>query len=118
MTENIIIAIIGLLGGGGLTELIKTILGVRSLNQKISGLEAKIDKNEAIAARVRILHFSDEVMRKVKHSHESFDQALEDIDVYEDYCEKHPEFKNNKTVLSTQRIKSIYDKCMEECNFL
>ena len=118
MTENIIIALIGLVGGGGLTEILRFFAGVKTLSQKISDLEAKIDRNEAIGARVRILHFSDEVMRKVQHSHESFEQTLEDIDTYEDYCDKHPEFKNNKTVLSAQRIKQVYGKCLEEGTFL
>ena len=80
-----------------------------------SELKAHIDANEMEAvqsARVRILRFADECRREEKHSKEFFDSVLDDIDLYEHYCESHPKFKNNKTVASTKIIKDLYKECV------
>ena len=78
-------------------------------------LKAHIEANEIEAvqsARVRILRFADECRREEKHSKEFFDSVLDDIDLYEHYCESHPKFKNNKTVASTKIIKDLYKECV------
>lgn len=80
-----------------------------------SELKAHIEANEMEAvqsARVRILRFADECRREEKHSKEFFDSVLDDIDLYEHYCEAHPKFKNNKTVASTKIIKDLYKECV------
>lgn len=80
-----------------------------------SELKAHIEANEMEAvqsARVRILRFADECRREEKHSKEFFDSVLDDIDIYEQYCESHPKFKNNKTVASTKIIKDLYKECV------
>lgn len=80
-----------------------------------SELKAHIEANEMEAvqsARVRILRFADECRREEKHSKEFFDSVLDDIDIYEHYCESHPKFKNNKTVASTKIIKDLYKECV------
>lgn len=80
-----------------------------------SELKAHIEANEMEAvqsARVRILRFADECRREEKHSKEFFDSVLDDIDLYEHYCEGHPKFKNNKTVASTKIIKDLYKECV------
>ena len=80
-----------------------------------SELKAHIEANEMEAvqsARVRILRFADECRREEKHSKEFFDSVLDDIDLYEHYCESHPRFKNNKTVASTKIIKDLYKECV------
>lgn len=104
----------------------------RGLNNRITELENKIsevedsqktiekdfERRNAINCRVRILRFSDELRRKVQHSQESFEQVLDDLDVYEKYCDANPDFKNNKTVMAKERIKAAYDGCMEQNDFL
>lgn len=80
-----------------------------------SELKAHIDANEmetVQSARVRILRFADECRREEKHSKEFFDSVLDDIDLYEQYCDSHPKFKNNKTVASTKVIKDLYQECI------
>ena len=80
-----------------------------------SELKAHIEANETEAvqsARVRILRFADECRRDEKHSKEFFDSVFDDIDLYEQYCEGHPKFKNNKTVASTKIIKDLYKECV------
>ena len=55
---------------------------------------------------------------KVRHSEEYFNQILDDITKYEQYCEQHPDFLNARTMATKQIIKEVYTKCMKEKDFL
>lgn len=97
----------------------------KTQQQDIDGLKESIGKmqeaeaeKEVISARRRILRFNDEVLRDVDHSKEYFDDILEDIKTYEDYCDEHRDFQNGKTVMATKNIKKTYENCMEKHNFL
>lgn len=104
---------------------LRHIIGITDVNEKIDTLDNKIEnledrynEGQAIQARVRILRYGDEIARSVKHSKDSFDQVLDDITRYEKYCNTHPEFQNNMTVITSQVIKNTYEKCMREGGFL
>lgn len=91
---------------------------VDSLEKKVDKLERDTGEQAAKDCRVRILHFGDEILHGVKHSKEHFDQILLDITEYEQYCDDHPDFKNNMTALTTKRIKATYEECHAEHSFL
>lgn len=91
---------------------------IKSLSDKVDGLNYKVDQNEAISSRARLLRFNKELIKKEKHTQEEFDQCLEDCDKYERFCEAHPGFKNNKAVLSIANIERCYKACQEEGDFL
>ena len=102
------------------------------LIQKINGLETEIkdmrtendkrnainDERHATLNRTHILHFNDELLHQKEHTKEHFDQILEDIDEYEDYCKEHPLYENNKAVCAIHNIKSTYKNCMAKNSFL
>lgn len=88
------------------------------LTSKVDNLESALGEERAITCRVRILAFGDDVRLGIKHSKDSFDQVLDDIDYYEKYCNEHPEFRNNRTVLTTARIKEVYAHCLDQNSFL
>ena len=90
----------------------------KRLSEKIGSIESKADERNAINSRVRILRFSDEVQRGVKHSKDSFDQCMTDIDDYEEYCDAHPDFKNNQTVTTVRYLKKMYAERLEKHDFL
>lgn len=75
-------------------------------------------ERDAINARVRILRFNDELMNNIDHSKDYFDQILNDMDMYEKYCEDHPKFKNNVTLFAINNIKETYKACMAKHKFL
>ncbi|MGN1176394.1 MAG: hypothetical protein ACI4S1_13140, partial [Roseburia sp.] len=88
---------------------------------KVNTLETKVgalEKSDVIDYRVRILTFADEIRRGVRHSKETFDQVLSDIDTYERYCTEHPDFMNNKTVAAKAKILDVYSECMDNNDFL
>ena len=85
-----------------------------TLDQKIDTVEAKCDEQFAVSSRVRILRFEDELQEKRKHSKDSWDQVMSDIDYYEGYCEAHPKFKNNQTIATVEHIKHGYLERLEK----
>jgi len=85
-----------------------------TLDRKIDTVDAKADRNNTVSCRVRILRFEDELQAKQRHSKDSWDQAMSDIDAYEDYCDKHPDFKNNQTVATVAHIKHGYKERLEK----
>lgn len=93
----------------------------KELMDKVNTLETKVwalEKSDVIDCRVRILTFADEIRRGVRHSKETFDQVLSDIDTYERYCTEHPDFMNNKTVAAKAKILDVYSECVDNNDFL
>lgn len=93
----------------------------KELMDKVNTLETKVgalEKSDVIDCRVRILTFADEIRRGMRHSKETFDQVLSDIDTYERYCTEHPDFMNNKTVAAKAKILEVYSECMDNNDFL
>ena len=84
------------------------------LDRKIDTVNAKGDERFAVSSRVRILRFEDELQDKRKHSKDSWDQAMSDIDYYENYCQAYPKFKNNQTVATVEHIKNGYMERLEK----
>ena len=127
--ETLIVALIG----GGIVGFIQFLIQrhdkrhdtLNLILEKIEKLErdnkiqdAKNDERHAVSMRVRILRFRDEMLAGNDHSHDSFRQVLSDIDEYEKYCEKHPEFKNNQTITTIEHIKHTYQLRLEKNDFL
>lgn len=87
----------------------------RAMNGEITD---RLDRTDAQNARYRILRFDDEIRHDVRHTFEHFNQIIEDIDAYEQYCEAHKEYPNNKAKSAIRNIKEIYEKCRNENTFL
>ena len=76
------------------------------------------DERNADEHRARILRFNNELLRDIPHTHEEFIEVLADIDFYERYCEKHKDYKNNRAVHAIANISRVYDKRLENHDFL
>lgn len=100
-------------------EIQKELKGqMQLLSDKMDNLSKSNGEGMAYTWRYRILRFNDEIVQGNRHTKEHFDQILEDIDNYEKFCKNNPEFPNNKAVLAVKNIKDIYDRCVEENDFL
>ena len=91
---------------------------LNKLDDRLTSIEVELAMERATTARVRILRCSDEITRGVRHSKEYFDQTLDDINDYNHYCDKHPEFKNSKAGLAIKNIERVYEKCLQGNDFL
>lgn len=91
---------------------------VDTLSQELADHKAKSEERHATLCRAHILRFGDEVLHGVPHSKEGYDNILLDIDSYEEYCDKHPNYKNNIALATIKNIKRMYQKHLEEDSFL
>lgn len=97
------------------SEVLKAI---KDLADKILGLESRMDKENADEARRRILAFDDELRRKTEHSEESFNQVLQDIKFYRNYCRTHADYENDKASSATAHIRETYARVKDADKFI
>lgn len=91
----------------------------RNNDIQIRNLSNKLDRKSAEDARSRILRFGDEVKTKqIKHSEEFYNQVLADITDYDKYCKEHPNFKNERTVVTEKIIREAYEEHVKNNDFL
>jgi len=76
------------------------------------------DRRTADGHRTRILRFNNELLRSIDHTEEEFNEVLAEIDAYEEYCEEHPEYPNNRAVLAIENIRSNYKERLQKHDFL
>ena len=94
-------------------------------DKQISEIKASFDAHvedyeaaKAASQRYRILRFYDEVCSKQKHSESHYEDILDDIDEYEQYCSTHPKFRNNRGHVAMQYIRDTYAKVKASGGFL
>ena len=91
----------------------------RNNDLNIKNLVSSINRREAEDARNRILRFGDEVKSKqIRHSEEYYNQILADITEYDKYCKEHPNFKNERTVITEKIIRQAYEEHVKNNDFL
>lgn len=87
---------------------------IDTLKVQVNQLEEADKLTNAVNCRIRILRFGDEILHHVKHTKEHYEQTLLDIEKYEAYCEAHPNFKNQITVMNAHIIKESYEACLRQ----
>ena len=90
---------------------------VTNVDVQLGELQEKQVESEIKAARMRIQRFADEMYGEVRHSKEHFDLILMDITAYNNYCDTHPGFINEKTKVAQDVITEQYEKCLRERSF-
>ena len=90
---------------------------IQKLDEKIDKLDGELSERGAIACRVRILKFMDEILEGWNHSFDSYTQVMQDITNYSNYCAENPSFKNHQTVATIEYIKNDYQEHLEKNDF-
>lgn len=129
---TVLVALITLCGSAGLWTLIdhgqqrkadrkmqdnEILKEIKAIRQDIASLSERVDENEAIASRIRILKFADEIFMDANHSKDSFDQCLADVTNYRAYCKGHPSFQNDMTDETCEYILEIYHERLKKKDF-
>lgn len=120
-------------GGGALLTFVQFLIqrkdnnildAVRAVDKKLDTVKEEVDnrlnvlhrelEDEAAKnSRIRILKFSEEIQRGLKHSKEAFDQVHADIDSYNRHCRKYPDYPNSRAEDAIAYIEKLYFKCLE-----
>lgn len=91
---------------------------IDELSGKVSNVQTEVNENAAMSSRYRILRFDDEIRHKVLHTKEHYDQIIVDIDIYEAFCKRNPDFRNNLAHKAISNIKRMYDVHNDDNSFL
>lgn len=122
MSTEVITVTVAVIASSGLWGMIQFLISrkdktTEKLDQIIRVVQEvsdRVDANSATLARTHILRFDDELINGVHHSKEYFQQTLEDVDTYENYCAKHPSYKNNTCTLAIEHIRRIYAQLQDK----
>lgn len=117
LTSAVVPILVALISSGKLASLLTRKMGLEDLTEKVDKLTYKVDENQALTYRTRILRFNGEIKRGVKHDEEEFNDILEAIDGYELFCKEHPNFPNSKSVLAVENVKRTYQETYSCNNF-
>ena len=92
---------------------------IADLKKDIEELKENRERDNADAARNRILRFDDELRRHVDHSEEFFNQILDDVKLYKTYCALHEKtYQNSKATLAIAHIETCYRNCKDQDKFI
>ena len=84
-------------------------------------LDAHIEEGEERKAdnyRSRVLRFNNEIVRGLGHTEEDYDEILDVIWKYNEYCKTHPKYKNNKMPHAIKNVERMYDEMLQTNGFL
>lgn len=123
--ELIITVIVAIIGSNALWGFIQFLLERKDKKQDcshkileaIQKIDNKLDQRTAISCRIRILKFMDEIIEGWEHSKDSYNQIMQDITHYHQYCEEHPQFLNHQTDATIERLKKDYEQRLATNDF-
>ena len=84
-------------------------------------LDSHIEEGEERKAdnyRSRVLRFNNEIVRGLGHTEEDYDEILDVIWKYNEYCKTHPKYKNNKMPHAIKNVERMYDEMLQTNGFL
>lgn len=90
----------------------------KAMRKDLDAMKAEIEETNAKNMRTKIIRFASEIRVHQLHTKDYFDEVMDDITAYEQYCDTHKNFKNSITVMSSELITETYKKCLEENSFL
>lgn len=90
---------------------------VREIDKKLDAHIKESEEQYLIATRRDILEFCNSCMNKRRHTYEQFRFIIKKCDEYEKYIEDN-HIKNGEISSAIQEIHRIYNKCIQENDFL
>ena len=99
-------------------QLKKTNEKLAETNEKLDGHMANDELQKAEDARAAALRFNNELLRDIPHTREEFFEVLPKIDIYEDFCDRHKDYENNRAVHAIANINRVYDERLAKHDFL
>jgi len=90
--------------------------GMKEFGTQLTKVDAKINEHTAQSYRNKILDFQNECLQKKRHTLEQFNEVLEAIEKYEEFC-KANDVKNEKCKMAIAYVKRTYEKCQDDRDF-
>ena len=84
-------------------------------------LDDHIEESEERKAdnyKSRVLRFNNELVRGLGHTEEDYNEILDIIWKYENYCKTHENYQNNKMPHAIKNVERMYDEMLKTNGFL
>lgn len=117
LTSVCVPIIVALISSGTFANKLSKKIKIDELLEKFNALDYKVDCNKADDCRGLILDFNGEIKRGIHHDEEQFNEVINSINNYEDFCKNHPKYPNNKADLAIENIKNVYKKAYSKNDF-
>lgn len=117
LTSVCVPIVVALISSGTSANKLSKKIRVDELLEEFNKLNYKVDCNKADNCRAMILRFNGEIKRGIHHDEEQFNEVIDSINNYEDFCKNHPKYPNNKAVLAIENIKNVYKKAYSKNDF-
>ena len=129
MVDMDMTTLVSLLAGGGILTFVQFLISrydkkhdkneevlseLKTLSGRVENIEKSLDERDAVLARTHILRFKDELYTGIHHSKEYFEQTLDDIETYNQFCSEHPKFANGRTKAAAVYIQEEHDRLFKE----
>ena len=118
LTDFVLPIIIAILGSSWFSAKVATRkMKSDEILQKMEAIDDKVDLLKAENNRARVLRFAGEIRRGEHHDLEEFNDVLESVNNYEQFCKDHPDYPNNRSVNAVHLIKTTYASAYENNKF-
>lgn len=87
------------------------------IQQSINKLSYEFHEDQAKRYRNEMLRFGDEIRMGWKHSRESYENFFDCAKNYNSFCELHPDFRNDMTMIAQEITREDYKKRIENNDF-
>lgn len=95
----------------------ETIDKLDELSKEHKETRAELREHIAQSYRDKIFDFQDELLIGMLHTHEQWKEVLDACSFYEDYVDKN-DLTNGKAIQAIQFIRSTYQTCLANRNFV
>lgn len=90
---------------------------IKGMKTDIENIRNGQEEQKAATARIQILRFADELSDGKDFVKGHYDDIYEAMNIYNHYCEKNPDFRNDQTVDSQTLIRKKYLEHSEKGDF-
>ena len=95
----------------------ETIDKLKTIEETLNNHLQEEEEKEQLRHRTIILRFADEMYQGIYHSQDHFEEIIDVIKKYDNYCDLHPGFKNGRTETAAKIINDQYQECLKRRSF-
>lgn len=106
------------MNAGVMDEIKEIKIAQEETRKKLDDHIHKSDEQKADNYKSRVLRFNNELVRGLGHTEEDYNEILDIIWKYENYCKDHEEYKNNRMPHAIKNVERMYDEMMKTNGFL
>lgn len=106
------------LNAGVMDEIKQVKTAQEETRKKLDDHIEESEERKADNYKSRVLRFNNELVRGLGHTEEDYNEILDIIWKYENYCKTHENYQNNKMPHAIKNVERMYDEMLKTNGFL